>query len=129
MLMLVAGLFWTWWTEPFVWQKESSARDFMSDVGSRYVKAEHQPLMENATCRLDGPFNLGARGPMMPESALLCTVPSSCGAPIERVVFHNRYVGAFTTAEPLSWTIAETCAEMLRPEVRQEIEMKMDQGG
>jgi hypothetical protein len=129
MLMLVASIAWTWWTEPFVWQKEDSARDFMSDVGGRYVKPEHQHLMDKATCHMEGPVNMGARGPMMPESVLLCMVPGSCGKLIERVVYHNRYVGAFTTAEPLSWTVAETCPDMLRPEVLQEIEMKMDQGG
>ena len=128
--MLGFAILYIFWTEPFHWQQEASAEKLIAHLGQKYVTPKDQHFMNAATCKFDRPANFsGTMGLMTPESLLLCTIPTPCGPPVEQYVWHNRYIGVFTSAEPPSWTIAESCIDMLNPETRASVEASMGQGG
>jgi hypothetical protein len=115
-MFLIATLY-VWAMEPFAWQKEASARSLVGSLGQEYVLPEHRHFTANADCTFRGYVRFPEDSPMMPQSALICTFESPCNATVERQVWHRQLMGSFTSAEPLSWTIAEVCREMLLPEV------------
>ena len=115
--------------QPYTFQKEASARSLISLIGHENVKPEFQPMMDAATCRLDKMIPTGIGRPMFPEAALICTFDTPCGKPAERLVWHKRIIGAFTSAEPTSWTIYDTCPEMLNSASLKDVEDFRDQGG
>jgi hypothetical protein len=118
-------------TDPFAFQKEASARDLILQLGEAYVRPEYQHFTKTAICNFDPASvantisGMGGR----PFTAVVCTFQTPCSAEVLRQVWHEPFIGAYTSAEPLSWNIAETCSEMLTDEALAEVQANMQQGG
>ena len=125
-MIVEAVLGYLWLAEPLGWQKEAAARDLLADFGRRWVREEHRHFMDEARCDVR-PELFGAEEPFVgmggfKVTPIRCAYETPCGVVMERFVWHEPLLGAYTTAESEDENIAWQCPEMLRPEVLADVE-------
>ena len=108
--------------QPFTFQKEHAAEKLMMHLGEQYLTPSSQDFLTHANCNVE-PKEKG-----FPYTPILCSYETSCGITMERIVWHRPFYGAFTSAEPISWNIAETCPQMLKDDIRKDMLEGMKQG-
>ena len=129
-MILIFAFVYLDWTQPFAFQKENSAESLMAELGVRDVGPEYQPLVDAAACDFDQKFPEGeaSSSTMGPESLLRCAFDTPCNQQVERVVFHNRFIGAFVAGDPFWETIGNACPEMLSDDALKQFDNLMEGG-